>query len=169
MRDHIARVTAEAEHIATGPAAVQVGVASVALMQALIVSAAEDAARLRDAMHISLSVRVQTYVHHHLRDPDLSPAKIAAANGLSVRALYGLYETLGTSLEQSIIQQRLDGARADLASPRLGGRSIAVIARDWGFTNPSFFATRFRQSFGLSPREWRRQSAEPCTVRTPSP
>lgn len=161
VRDHIARVTADAEQIASSPAAVAVGVASVALMQALIISAADDSARLRDAMHISLAVRVQTYVHQHLRDLDLSPAKIAAANGISVRALYALYETLGVSLEQSIIEQRLEGARADLADPRRRHRSIAVIARDWGFANPSFFSTRFRQAFGVTPRQARTAGAAP--------
>jgi len=109
---------------------------------------------------------VQTYVHLHIRDFDLGPAKIAAANGISVRALYALYEMLGASLEQSIIIQRLEGARADLVAPRSRDRSIAVIARDWGFANASFFASRFRQAFGMSPREWRTQSAEPCTDRT---
>ncbi|MBI5088342.1 MAG: helix-turn-helix domain-containing protein [Actinobacteria bacterium] len=161
VRDHIERVTAEAAQIAESPAAMHVGIASLALMQALIVSAADDAARLRDALHISLAARVQTYVHHHLRDVDLGPAKIAAANGISVRALYALYETLDVSLEQSIIQQRLDGARADLAAPRLRHRSIERIARDWGFVNPSFFSTRFRRAFGVSPRQWRARELAP--------
>jgi AraC-like DNA-binding protein len=137
VRDHIARVTRDAPQIADSAAATQVGLASIALMHALIVSAADDSARLRDAMHISLAVRVQTYVRHHACDPDISPAKVAAENGLSVRALYALYETLGVSLEQSLIQHRLEGARADLASPRHRHRTIAAIARRWGFNNPT--------------------------------
>lgn len=160
VRDHIARVTRDASQIADTEVAAQVGLASMALMQALIVSAADDSRRLRDAMHISLAVRVQTYVREHARDHDLSPAKIAAQNGLSVRALYNLYETLGVSLEQSIIHHRLQGARADLASPRHRHRTIAAIARDWGFTNQSFFSTRFRQEFGLTPRQLRGGSSQ---------
>lgn len=157
VRDHIAKVTEDVAQIAESPAATQVGIASVALMHALIVSATDDgSARLRDAMHISMAARVQTYVHQHAREPDLTPAKIAAANGVSVRALYSLYETLGVSLEQSIIQHRLDGARVDLAAPRHAHRSIAAVARDWGFANPGFFSTRFRQEFGVTPRQWRR-------------
>lgn len=155
VRDHIARVTADAEQIASSAAAAQVGLASIALMQALIVSAAGDTARLKDAMHISLAARVQTYVHHHIRDVDLGPAKIAAANGLSVRALYAVYETLGVSLERSIIQQRLEGAKTDLADLRFRHRPVAAIAREWCFPNPSFFSSRFRQTFGSTPRAWR--------------
>ena len=39
----------------------------------------------------------------------------------------------------------------------LGSRdsSIAMVARRWGFTDPSYFSRRFRQSFGLTPRDWR--------------
>jgi AraC-like DNA-binding protein len=161
VRDHIARVTRDAPQIADSAAATQVGLASIALMHALIVSAADDSAWLRDAMHISLAVRVQTYVRHHARDHDISPAKIAAENGLSVRALYALYETLGMSLEQSLIQHRLEGARDDLASPHHRHRSIAAIARQWAFNNPSFFSTRFREEFGLTPREWRIRATSP--------
>lgn len=159
VRDHIAQVTRDAAAISETAVASQVGIASIALMRALIVSAAEEgSAQLRDVMHISMAARVQTYVHQHLRDPDLSPASVAAANGLSVRSLYSLYETLGVSLEQSIIEQRLDGAHGDLASARLSHRSIAAIARDWGFTNPGYFSTRFRARYGVTPRQWRRSA-----------
>jgi AraC-like DNA-binding protein len=155
VRDHIAHVTADAHLIAETPAAFHVGAASVDMMHALIVSAADDRRHLEASMRASESARVQAYVRTHLRDHDLTPAKIARANGMSIRALYQLYESLGVSLERSIIEQRLDGARTDLAAPRQRYDSIAATARAWGFSNPSFFTSRFRQSFGLSPREWR--------------
>jgi AraC-like DNA-binding protein len=155
VRDHIVRVTSQARQLADSAAATHVGVASVELMRALIISAAGDA-RLRDeAMHASLASRVQAYVRHHLCDPDLNPTKIAAANAISVRALYTVYEALGVSLEQSIIQQRLDGARTDLSATNQRYVSIAATARAWGFANPSFFSNRFRSAFGVTPREWR--------------
>jgi AraC-like DNA-binding protein len=155
VRDHITRVTTEAHLLADSAAASHVGAASAELMHALIVSAAGDTRRLGEAMHASSAARVQAYVRHHLRDPDLGPARIAAANGMSVRALYKMYETLGQSLEQSIIQQRLRGAKAELSAPSRRHRSIAATARAWGFTNPSYFSQRFRQAFGVTPRQWR--------------
>jgi AraC-like DNA-binding protein len=166
VRDHIVRVLTEAHRLADSAAATQVGAASVELMHALVVSAAGDAQRLGDAMHASLAARVQAYVRHHLRDPELSPQEIATANGLSVRALYAIYEDLGTSLEQSIIQQRLNGARTDLSAPRRHHGSIAATARAWGFTNPSFFSARFRKAFGVTPKQWRagiRAQASDCS------
>jgi len=98
---------------------------------------------------------VQAYVRAHLRDSDLTPARIAASNGLSIRAMYGLYASRGVSLEQSIIEQRLDGTRVDLSAPRATERSIAQIAASWGFIDASFFARRFKARFGVTPRQWR--------------
>lgn len=154
VRDHIGYVTTNADTIADSEAAVHVGAASAELMRALVVSAAGSSRRASDVLHASLTARVQAYVRAHLADPDLGAASIAAANGLSVRALYKLYESLGLSLERSIISQRLDGARTDLAAPRPRYTSIAATARAWGFANPSFFSTRFREAFGVTPRQW---------------
>jgi len=159
VRDHIARVTAGAP--TEGAAAADLGRASVRLVRALILSAAEQARGLDDAAHASAADRVDAYVRTHLRDPDLGPAEIATANGLSVRALYKLYEERGVGLEQSIIEQRLVGARRDLAAPGRRHQSIATVARTWGFDNPSFFSRRFRSAFGLTPRQWRHGSSAP--------
>lgn len=161
VSDHIAHVTANAAALETSGARSSVGAASVELMHALIVSAAGDAQRTRESLHTSSATRVRAYVRRHLRDPDLSPARVAAANGLSVRALYKLYETLGTSLEQSIIDQRLRGAKADLSLPATQHLPIAAVARSWGFSNPSFFAQRFRWAFGVTPRQWRTAGGNP--------
>lgn len=160
VRDHIGRVMVEAHSFGDGPAAAHVGAASVELMHALIVSAAGDDRRTSESMHTSALARAQAHVRSRLQDPDLDAAGVAAATGVSVRTLYKLYEDREESLEQSIIRQRLDGARADLAAPRLRYRSIAAVARSWGFTSPSFFAHRFRQTFGVSPRQWRTASLE---------
>lgn len=158
VRDHVARTVTDAALIEQSGAAATVGSASAELMHALIVSAADDSRRLSDSLQASTAARVQAYVRLHIRDPHLGAERIANDNGLSVRALYKLYETLGISLEQSIIEQRLLGARSDLsaASPRFG--SISALSRAWGFSNPSFFATRFRQAYGVTPSQWRNRS-----------
>lgn len=159
VRDHVAHVVRHAPAIEASGTGAQVGAATVELMRALVVSAAGDDRRLPDALHGSLAARVQAYVRRHLRDPDLGAAGIAHAHGLSVRALYRLYEELGVSLEQSIIEQRLLGARRDLMAPRQRYASIAATARAWGFANPSFFSSRFRAAFGQTPRQCRAAGA----------
>lgn len=155
VRDHISHVMTDAETVLSSGSATQIATASIELMRALIVSAAGDTRRLTEAMHSSMVPRVQAYVSRHLREPDLSPGSIATANGMSVRAVYKVYETLGVSLEQSIIKQRLDGARDDLSNPKFDRRSVAATARAWGFANQSFFSNRFHLAYGITPMQWR--------------
>lgn len=159
VQAHIRSIVTEAHTIADSGASYHLGAASVELMHALVVSAAGDTRRSTDSHRTSTASRVEAFIRLHLRDPDLSPARIAAENSLSVRALYKLYEDKpGPTLEQSIIDLRLRGARTDLSHPGLRHRSIASIARSWGFTNPSFFSSRFRHTFGTTPRQWRTES-----------
>ncbi len=164
VRDHVAHLTRHADELAASGTAAQVGAATLELVRALVVTAVGDARRLPDAEHASRAARAQAYVRSHLRDADLDAAAVARATGLSVRALYRLYEELGVSLEQSIIEQRLEGARRDLAAPRQRYASIAAAARAWGFTNASFFSSRFRAAYGQTPRQCRAGEA-PTTRR----
>ncbi len=155
VRDHISYVVTKAAVLSDSAAAAALGASSVQLVRALILSAADNTGLLSDGLHVSTTTRVQAYLRNHLRDPDLSPAQIATANAISTRTLYKIYEALGTSLEQSIMGQRLQGARADLVAPGRRHQSIAVIARSWGFRNASSFSQRFRHAFGITPRQCR--------------
>ncbi|MFF0721584.1 MULTISPECIES: helix-turn-helix domain-containing protein [unclassified Micromonospora] len=166
VRDHVTRMTTQADPLAASAAAAELGAASVELMRALVVSAAGSGRLLRDTVESSMSARIQAYVRAHLREPDLTPARVAAANAISLRALYKLYEEMGQSLEQSIIEQRLQGARAELTASHRRYTSIAALARAWGFSSPSFFSHRFRAAFGLTPRQL---AATRPTTRTPEP
>ncbi|MGY1821659.1 hypothetical protein ACI79E_06840 [Geodermatophilus sp. SYSU D00079] len=38
-------------------------------------------------------------------------------------------------------------------------RPIAVVARCWGFTDPSYSSRRSRQASGTTPRDWRRSAS----------
>ena len=127
------------------------------MMRALIVSAAQDQRLLGDALATSLVPRILAYARHHLTEDDLAPARIAAAHNISLRYLYKLLEKEGISLEQWIIERRLEGARADLASPAGRGRPIESVARAWGFSDPSFFSRRFRRAYGITPRQWQQR------------
>lgn len=142
--------------LAGDPSAAQVGVATLALARALIGSAGEDETRTREALHESLLVRMQGFVREHLRDPGLSAASIAAAHRVSVRLVYRVYADAGLQLEQSIIDQRLDGARWELTQPTGRRRSVAAVAHQWGFASPSHFNRRFKDKFGMTPGEWQR-------------
>ena len=101
--------------------------------------------------------RVRSYVRQHLTEPGLDAEQVAAAHAISVRQLYRLCAAEQFSLEQWVIAQRLEGARGELADPASDHRPIAVVARRWGFTDPSYFSRRFRRAFGVTPRDWRYQ------------
>ncbi|WP_443217637.1 helix-turn-helix domain-containing protein [Saccharothrix sp. CCNWYY140] len=64
-------------------------------------------------------------------------------------------------MEQWIISERLRGAREDLIRRTDRSRTIATIARRWGFGDPTHFTRRFRAAYGITPSEWRRAGTEP--------
>ena len=160
VQSHISQLTADAHLMADRPGVEDVGAATVELMRALIYSAGATGRDRRDAESAVLDVRIDAYIRSQLRDPDLAPAQIAAAHGISVRSLYALYASLGESLEQTIIDQRLRSAAADLIADEFDHMTIGDIAHSWGFSSPSFFSNRFRQMYGCSPSDWRATSPE---------
>ncbi|MCM2388182.1 helix-turn-helix transcriptional regulator [Streptomyces albipurpureus] len=106
--------------------------------------------------------RVLSYARTHLTRPDLTPAAIAAAHGISLRGLYRLCSRSDISLEQWLIEQRLEGARRTLSAPNGRTRPIGAAAHAWGFRDASHFARRFREAYGVTPRAWQR-TPEPRT------
>ncbi|WP_138757911.1 helix-turn-helix domain-containing protein [Modestobacter altitudinis] len=169
VRAHLTEVTRDAERLAGEPLVHALASATVDLTRALLASAAGPTRSVEDVAAETLLTRVRSYVRQHLIDPGLDAEQVAAAHAISVRQLYRVCAAAHVSLEQWIIHQRLEGARAELASPRSRDRSIAVIARHWGFTDPSYFSRRFRATFGLTPRDWRRTGAGALALPRPRP
>ena len=159
VNGHLAQVTRDAARLAEEPAAHWVAAATVDLTRALLASVVGSGRGVDDVAAETLLTRVRTYVRQHLTEPGLDAGQVAAACAISVRQLYRLCAAAQFSLEQWIIQQRLEGARGELSDPRSRDRSIALVARHWGFTDPSYFSRRFRTAFGATPRDWRRETA----------
>jgi len=109
--------------------------------------AATRAAKLR---------QVQDYIALHLSEPDLTPARVAAAMKISVRQLHLLFEPTGTSFAEHVLGQRLEECRAILESPSSRARSVTDIAYAWGFNSIASFYRAFGQRFGVSPGMLRR-------------
>jgi AraC-like DNA-binding protein len=160
VADHIARLAHDAARLSSDPAAPALGTASIELVRALLASAAHTEPYSRTVHAETLLTQIRAYVRQHLADSDLQPATIAAAHHISLRYLYRLCAEADFSLEQWIIGERLQGAREELIRPASRQRSIAMIARRWGFTDPTHFSRRFRAAYGLTPREWRRITSE---------
>ncbi|MGY0020502.1 helix-turn-helix domain-containing protein [Streptomyces sp. cg35] len=157
-----------ADRLSDDPAADALAAATVHLTRALIVSVAGRDRLRRAVAEETLFTRILAYVRAHLREPDLAPQRIAWAHGISVRTLYRLCEQEGLSLESWIIQRRLEGARADLASPGQAHRTIGAIARSWGFVHPAHFTRRFHRAYGSTPSQWRHGSAKRAGAAQPS-
>jgi AraC-like DNA-binding protein len=158
VADHIRRLSCEMDTIAADPAGSEVAVATLQLIRALVASAVDDDRAGREACAEALWPLVLAYIEAHLTEHDLSPARIADANNISLRYLYKLCARHDLRLVEWIIERRLQGARQELEGP--GSRTVAAIAFRWGFIDPAHFSGRFRQAFAMSPRECRNLARE---------
>jgi AraC-like DNA-binding protein len=68
-----------------------------------------------------------------------------------------LKEKKGITLRQYIISYRLKRSKKMLELTKM---SIAEIAEECGFTDASYFTKTFRQTFGMTPKEWRNKFKE---------
>lgn len=152
---HLTALGRDLGRLSRDPGASALGNATLELARGLIRSAVGDDALLREAMADTLLTRVLAYVGDRIADTGLPPQQIAAAHNVSVRHLYQVFERAGMSLEQWLIERRLEAARVALADPRASRRTIAAIALSCGFTSASHFTRRFRQAYGCTPSEWR--------------
>lgn len=97
--------------------------------------------------------RVREVIMDRLGDFDLGPAMIAADTGIPLRTLQGMAARGGTTIGQMITDHRLiRGAWLLKSKPR---SSVTDIALECGFADPSYFARRFTQRFGTSPKAYR--------------
>jgi AraC-like DNA-binding protein len=158
VRAHLHRLARSTERMASDRGATSLGAATTELVRALLVSAADDERLTAPVMADTLVTRALAYVGQHLTDPDLTPERIARVHNVSVRQLYKAFAGAGRSLEQHIIDQRLELARTELASPSGRRRPVAATARACGFRDPSHFSRRFRAAYGLTPRDWQHVS-----------
>ncbi|MFF5079658.1 helix-turn-helix domain-containing protein [Actinoplanes sp. NPDC000266] len=161
VTEHITQLARNPAAITGDIAAAEVAAASVDLARALLVSAAGSTEHTRQVFAETLLTRIRAYTRRNLDDPSLTPARIAAAHNISVRHLYKLCAAAGLSLEQWIIDQRLDRIHHELALPSRAHLPIATIAHRWGFRDPTHFARRFKSRYGQTPSQWRRSHTPP--------
>jgi transcriptional regulator GlxA family with amidase domain len=110
-----------------------------------------DTAELRPAVHRRSAAVIRT----HIADPTLSPSKIAAMAGVSVRTLHRAFQDAGESLGDHLLNARLDVCRAALEDPGKAQLSIGEIACRAGFRSQAHFANAFKRRFGYTASDWR--------------
>jgi AraC-like DNA-binding protein len=104
--------------------------------------------------------RCSAYVKAHLADGSLDPNKISNAMGISVRYLHKVFQESGESVCEFLRSTRLETSRMDLADPQKAQVQIREIAHRVGFRSQAHFAAAFKQRYGISATEWRREALQ---------
>jgi AraC-like DNA-binding protein len=127
----------------------------VGLLHALYSDDPHAGVRVAPPSVASLLVQVRSFIERHLREPGLTPQRIAAAHFISIRYLHKLFEGEELRVSRWIQRRRLERCRRDLGDAALAGDSVQTIARRWGFTDANPFSRVFSAAYGCSPRRFR--------------
>lgn len=103
-------------------------------------------------------MQLQAYILANLRDENLTPSGIAAANHMSPRYVHMLFAQTGVSVSSWIKAQRLARCSEGLLLRACRDTGVAEIAYAWGFSDPAHFSRAFKQKFGVTPSEYRERA-----------
>ncbi|MFI5623992.1 helix-turn-helix domain-containing protein [Nocardioides sp. NPDC051685] len=107
------------------------------------------------AVHRELA---RSFIEHHLSDPELSPADIAAACSISVSYLHRLFADDGWTVAGYLRERRLQVAYEQLAAGGSPSEPVAAVGRRCGLVDASHFSRIFKARFDMPPGELRRTS-----------
>jgi AraC-like DNA-binding protein len=136
--------------------------AAVELISLALESLAEGPPHSEDAVALphgpsadALVWRTRELIGRQLDDTELSPTRLANQVHVSLRRLQEVFKSHGTTPSDCIWDMRLEFARGLLASPQHQQDSVSTIAYRAGFSELAHFSRRFRQRYGVSPRDYR--------------
>lgn len=95
-----------------------------------------------------------------LADPLLSPSRIAADCGVSLRKLHALFEPTEETFASHVTALRLKAARRRLLDPARRAQPVTEIAFALGFNSLSTFYRNYREAFGEAPGDTRAGALE---------
>ena len=120
-----------------------------------LLCAALDDAGPQHSPGSTLLIEAKSLVESHLDDPTLSTASLAGRMHISTRYLQKLFESDGRTVAGWIRSRRLDRCHRDLRDPRFASDSIGTICARHGLIDSSNFSKLFKETYGMSPREYR--------------
>lgn len=141
------------------PAAAERASACLLDIIAAAYSSAYQVAPSESVVRTARRARVRAFIESHLRDPELSPCRVADQLGISPRYLRKLLGDQGETTSSLILRRRLEECARELSSDTRPKRSITDIAFSWGFNSTAHFARVFKCKYGVSPREFRAPKA----------
>ena len=103
----------------------------------------------------ALARRLVQLIEERHAEPELDPAAVAKAAGISKRYLHAVLAQAQTSFLQVLTRARLDQAGRMLADRRFRALAIGEVAWRCGYPDASYFARLFRRRHGMGPRQWR--------------
>ena len=112
------------------------------------------------ARQSALFRRILEHMEANYTDCELSPEKIANANGISTRYLHSLFQQAGMTVSRWMWERRLKATREDLLDPNMSHRRVSEIAFGRGFNDPAHFSRAFKNRFDMSPSKMRQLSLE---------
>jgi AraC-like DNA-binding protein len=96
------------------------------------------------------------YIEDHLRDPLLTVESVANGVHVSTRYLRAIFSGSEENLSAYIRRRRLEECARKMRDPAWRGHTMLKIALAYGFNSAAHFSRSFREQFGVSPREYRR-------------
>jgi AraC-like DNA-binding protein len=105
------------------------------------------------------------YIRSHCHNPALNVAQVAASCGLSVSYIESLFKSKQLSIEESIHNERLIKGHELLSSAAHRGKSVSQLAYQAGFSHAGHFSRLFKERFGMSPIDFRKQAATEWKLR----
>ncbi|MET3413766.1 helix-turn-helix domain-containing protein [Methylobacterium sp. 1030] len=102
--------------------------------------------------------RAKAYVEANLGDPTLDPSQLALAMGISLRRLQQLFQRHNQNISDWIWRRRIEAAASRLSDPASVFVQIGVLAYQHGFVSQAHFSSRFKEHYGLSPRDYRQRA-----------
>jgi len=100
-------------------------------------------------------MRVKHFISRNCENSQLNPKSISIGVGLSIRYINNLFNKEHTSLMRYLTHQRLALAKRRLNSQLFKEQTITELAMQCGFNNMAHFSRIFRNSYGMSPRQYR--------------
>jgi AraC family transcriptional regulator, positive regulator of tynA and feaB len=123
----------------------------------LVACIAERLAReVPNPLHGTVLVqRAKAHIEANLGDPSLDPRQLAGAVGVSLRRLQELFHERGQHIDDWIWRRRIEVSARRLVDPATRHLPVSTLAYGCGFTSPAHFSRRFKDRYGMTPRDYR--------------
>lgn len=98
------------------------------------------------------AVAMRQYVEREIADEKLGVDTLCKAFNVSRAVAYRAFESEG-GINTFMRRVRLARACRDLMIARVRPTTVSEVRLRWGFSDPSYFAKVFRETYGISPRD----------------